>query len=413
MASELAIKRPRFPKSGVRVTFEAHLRRALDALTRDSLLRSPRVHEAAHAPELLIHGARVINLCSNDYLGLAADPAIARAAAEALHEHGLGAGAARLVTGTHALHRRAEATLARYVAKPSALLFSTGYAANVGSVQALVGKGDVIFSDALNHASLIDGARLSRARVIVYRHGDPEHLRELLAAHRAEHSVALVITESLFSMDGDTAPLRELRALCDTYDAGLYVDEAHAIGVLGPSGRGLCAELDVHADVLMAGLGKAFGCTGAFVAGSTDLTQLLENRARSFVFSTAAPHALAAATITACELVERADDRRAQLIANAIHVREQLTTFGYHVLPGRGPIVPAIIGSPDAVMTLSRSLFERGVFVQGIRPPTVPPGTSRLRITPIATHSEAQLTRALAAFAALRPPDTRLPPFHG
>jgi 8-amino-7-oxononanoate synthase len=395
------------------VTFEAHLRRALDALTRDALLRTPRVHEAAHAPELLIRGARVINLCSNDYLGFASDPAIARAAADALLEHGLGAGAARLVTGTHALHRRAEARLARFTAKPSALLFSTGYAANIGAVQALVGKDDVIFSDALNHASLIDGARLSRARVIIYRHGDPEHLAELLAAHRAQHRVALVITESLFSMDGDTAPLRELRALCDRYDAGLYVDEAHAIGVLGPNGRGLCAELTVHADVLMAGLGKAFGCAGAFIAGSSDLTTLLENRARSFVFSTAPPHALAAAALTACELVEQADDRRARLRANAIHVREQLTTFGYHVLPGEGPIIPAIIGSPDAVMTLSRSLFERGVFVQGIRPPTVPNGTSRLRITPIATHSDAQLARALDALGALRPTDVFVPPFHG
>jgi 8-amino-7-oxononanoate synthase len=395
------------------VTFEAHLRRALDALTDGALLRTPRVHEAAHAPELLIQGARVINLCSNDYLGLAADPTIARAASDALLEHGLGAGAARLVTGTHALHRRAEARLARFTKHDSALLFSTGYAANVGAVQALLGQGDVIFSDALNHASLIDGARLSRARVIIYHHADPEHLAELLAAHRAEHRVALVITESLFSMDGDTAPLPELRALCDRYDAGLYVDEAHALGVLGPNGRGLCAELGVHADVLMGGLGKAFGCAGAFIAGSAELTTLLENRARSFVFSTAAPHALAAAVTTACDLVEQADDRRARLAANTVHVREQLTTFGYTLLPGRGPIIPAVIGAPDAVMQLSRSLFERGVFVQGIRPPTVPAGTSRLRITPIATHSDAQLSRALEAFAALQPADAPRPPFHG
>jgi 8-amino-7-oxononanoate synthase len=394
------------------VTFEAHLRRALDALTRDALLRTPRVHEAAHAPELLIQGARVINLCSNDYLGLAADPVIARAAADALLEHGLGAGAARLVTGTHALHRRAEARLARFMHKASALLFSTGYAANVGAVQALLGRDDVIFSDALNHASLIDGARLSRARVIIYRHADPEHLAELLAAHRAQHGVAVVITESLFSMDGDTAPLPELRALCDRYDAGLYVDEAHALGVLGPSGRGLCAELDVHADVLMGGLGKAFGCSGGFIAGSADLIALLENRARSFVFSTAPPHALAAAAIAACDVVEQADDRRQRLAANAVQVRDQLTRLGYRVLPGRGPIIPAIIGSPDAVMQLSRSLFERDVFVQGIRPPTVPAGTSRLRITPIATHSDAQLSRALGAFAALRPPSAALPPSH-
>jgi len=385
------------------LSFEAHLRSALDALQRASLLRSPRVHEAAHAPELLIHGTRVVNLCSNDYLGFAADPTIARAASVALLEHGLGAGASRLITGTHALHRRAEARLARYVGKASSLLFSTGYAANVGTVQALLGSGDVIFSDALNHASVIDGARLSRARVIVYRHADHEHLAQLLAAHRAQYRVALVITESLFSMDGDLAPLAELRALCDRYHTGLYVDEAHALGMLGPQGRGLCAELSIHADVLVGTLGKAFGCSGAFVAGSTELTTLLENRARSFVFSTAAPHALAAAAITACDLVEQADERRAQARVNALRVREQLTSFGYNVPSGRGPIIPAIIGEPEAVMALSRALFERGVFVQGIRPPTVPAGTSRLRITPIATHTEAQLTRALDAFAELNP----------
>lgn len=398
------------------MTFEAHLRRTLDTLTRDGLLRSPRVHEAAHAPELVIHGAPVINLCSNDYLGLAAEPAIARAAEAALREHGLGAGASRLITGTHALHRRAEARLARFVQKDAALLFSTGYAANVGAVQALVGRDDVIFSDALNHASLIDGARLSRARVIIYRHADPEHLAQLLAEHRARHRGALVITESLFSMDGDRAPLPALRALCDRYDAGLYVDEAHALGVLGPSGRGLCAEHAIHADVLIGTLGKAFGCSGAFAAGSAELTALLENRARSFVFSTAAPPALAAAALTACELVEQADALRARARDNARLVREQLTRLGYTVPRPRedGPIIPALLGAPDAVMALSRALFERGVFVQGIRPPTVPAGTSRLRITPIATHSAAQLARALEAFAELRPSaGIQLPPCHG
>jgi len=385
------------------VTFEAHVRRALDALTRDALLRVPRVHEASQAAELLIGGSRLINLCSNDYLGLAADPALARAAADALHEHGLGAGASRLVTGTHDLHRRAEARLARYVGSPSALLFATGFAANIGSVPALAGKDDVIFSDALNHASLIDGARLSRARVIIYRHGDAQHLEELLGLHRAAYRAALVITESLFSMDGDLAPLVDLRALCDRFDAGLYVDEAHALGVLGPDGRGLCAAHGVTPDALVGTLGKAFGCSGAFVAGSADLITLLENRARSFVFSTAAPHALAAAAIVACDLVEQAAERRRRLLANALHVREQLTSFGYRVPAGLGPVIPAIVGSAEGVMALSRALYERGIFVQGIRPPTVPAGTSRLRITPIATHTDAQLGRALEAFAALAP----------
>jgi 8-amino-7-oxononanoate synthase len=384
------------------MTFETQLRDRLHALEREGLLRVPRIHAAAQAPELLIEGRRVLNLCSNNYLGFADDPSIARAAIEVLSEHGIGTGAARLITGTHTLHRSAEQRLARYVEKPAALLFSSGYAANVGTVQALVGKDDLVLSDALNHASLIDGARLSRARVLVYRHADAEHAAELLAAHRAQHRVALVITETLFSMDGDCAPVSALRAACDRYDAGLYVDEAHAIGVLGPRGRGVCAELDVLPDVFVGTLGKAFGTSGAFVAGSEALCGLLENRARSFVFSTAAPHALAAASIVACDRVERADDRRAALATHAARLRSELVNLGYNVPAGFGPIVPAVIGDPATTMALSRALFEQGIFVQGIRPPTVPAGTSRLRITPMATHSEAQISRALEALRSAR-----------
>ncbi len=384
------------------VTFDAHIRRALDALQNAGLLREPRTIESAQGPELRIAGQRVLNLCSNNYLGFADDPALARAASEALIEHGFGATASRLITGTHALHRAAEQRLARFLAKPSALLFSTGYAANVGALQALAARDDLVLSDSLNHASLIDGARLSRARIAIYRHLDHEHAAELLAEHRAQHRAAIVITESLFSMDGDAAPLLELRALCDRYDAGLLVDDAHAIGVLGPNGRGLCAEQGVRPDVLIGTLGKAFGASGAFVAGSADLVQLLENRARSFVFSTAAPHALAAAAIVACDLVEQADDRRATLLRHAERLRVGLVEAGYETRPGRGPIVPALIGAPEETMAISRALFDRGVFVQGIRPPTVPAGTSRLRLTPMATHTEAQIEQALDALRACR-----------
>jgi 8-amino-7-oxononanoate synthase len=384
------------------MSFEADLRDRLHALDRDGLLRVPRSHAAAQAPELLIDGRRVLNLCSNNYLGFADDLTIARAAIDVLSEHGVGAGASRLITGTHALHRAAEQRLARFVQKPAALLFSSGYSANVGAVQALVGREDLVLSDAFNHASLIDGSRLSRARVLIYRHGDAEHAAALLAEHRAQHRTALVVTDALFSMDGDAAPLVALRAACDRYDAGLYVDEAHSIGVLGPSGRGLCAELEVQPDVFIGTLGKAFGTSGAFVAGSEALCRLLENRARSFVFSTAAPHALAAAAMVACDSVERADERRAKLAAHAARLRSALVNFGYNVPTGFGPIVPAVIGEASTVMAVSRALFEHGVFVQGIRPPTVPAGTSRLRITPIATHSDAQIDQALSALRSVR-----------
>jgi len=310
----------------------------------------------------------------------------------------VGASASRQICGTGTLHRAAETRLAAFVGLPSAALFSSGYAANVGAIPALLEPDSLILSDRLNHASLIDGCRLSRARVLVYEHLDCDHVERLLRAHRGEHPTALLVTESLFSMDGDLAPLAALRALCDRYETGLYVDEAHALGVLGPSGRGACAQARIQADVLVGTLGKAFGASGAFVAGAPPLVRLVENRSRSFVFSTASPVALAAAVIAATDAVEAADDRRAQLAAHAIHLRAGLETAGYTVSRGTSAIIPVVIGDPTTTMRLSADLLAAGVFVHGIRPPTVPAGTSRLRITPIATHSRRQLETALASF---------------
>lgn len=385
------------------IRFLDSLQDALATLERQGLLRTPRVILGGHGPELLLDGRRVLDLCSNNYLGLADDPRIAAAAIQAIGEAGLGAAASRQISGTSDLHRVAEARLASFVQLPAATLFSTGFAANAGAIPALLDADSLVLSDRLNHASLIDGCRLSRARVLVYDHLDCDHLEQLLRTHRPQHARVLVTTESLFSMDGDIAPLGELRALCDRYEAGLYVDEAHAIGVLGPRGRGLCAAASIAPDVLVGTLGKAFGVSGAFVAGASPLIRLIENRARSFVFSTATPAALAAATTVATDLVEEADDRRAQLAAHAIHLRRELSAGGYQVAPGTSAIIPALIGDPAATMRLSADLFEAGVFVHGIRPPTVPAGTSRLRITPIATHSDEQLERALAAFRACAP----------
>jgi 8-amino-7-oxononanoate synthase len=281
------------------------------------------------------------------------------------------------------------------------LLFGSGYAANVGTIQALLGPGDAIFSDALNHASLIDGCRLSRARVHIYRHADPEHLSAMLRAHRPQARAALVVSESLFSMDGDVPPLRDIAALARSHEAGLLVDEAHALGVLGPEGRGLCTAEDVDADLRVGTLGKAFGLSGAFIAGDPEVLHLIQNRARSFVFSTAPPPALAAAAVAAADLVEEADAARATLRRHAARLREGLSASGYHVLDGAGPIIPILVGDAARTMALSGALLERGVFVHGIRPPTVPPGTSRLRVTPMATHSDEQIEAALDAFADL------------
>ncbi len=385
------------------MTFDTHIQQALDDLERAGLLRHPRALSGPQGPEISIDGRPVLGLCSNNYLGLADHPHIVAAATEALGRLGVGAAASRHISGTSIVHRQAEQRLAQLVDLPAALLFTSGYAANLGAIQAIAGSGDALFSDALNHASLIDGARLSRAQVYIYRHRDPDHLAFLLERHRREHRNALVITESLFSMDGDLAPLPALRSLSQRYESGLLVDEAHALGVLGPSGSGLCRATGVLPDLLIGTLGKAFGCSGAFVASSRPTLALVENRARSYVFSTAPPPLLAATAIAAADLVESADDRRVTLLAHARALRKGLQALGYDAQgDDQAPIIPVLIGPAQTAMALSAALLERGVFVHGIRPPTVPSGTSRLRATAIATHTREQIERSLHAFKDVR-----------
>lgn len=378
---------------------DAHER--LAQLTRNGLLRAPLTVRSAQGPVVTIDGRALLCLCSNNYLGFADDPAIVAAMQRSLERDGAGAGASRLISGTMSVHREAESALASMVRLPSALLFSSGYAANVGALQSLFGPGDCIFSDALNHASLIDGCRLSRASVSVYPHGDLPALERLLRA-RPTGGRAVIITESVFSMDGDLADLVALRALADAHDAALFVDEAHALGVLGPGGAGLAAALGVVPDVLVGTLGKALGAAGAFVAGDASVIQLIENRARSYVFSTAPAPSLAAAAVTAVALVQRANERRATLLRHAKTLRTRLRALDYTVLEGESPIVPLLLGEPARAVALAGALREHGCFVQAIRPPTVPRGTSRLRIVPMATHSDAQIDVAIEAFASVR-----------
>jgi 8-amino-7-oxononanoate synthase len=300
-------------------------------------------------------------------------------------------------------HRDAEGALASYAGQPAAVLFSTGYGCNVGALQALASRDDVIFSDALNHASLIDGARLSRARIVVYAHGDADDLARKLRAERHTGQGALVVTESLFSMDGDVPDLARLAALAAEHDAGFIVDEAHALGVLGPEGKGLCAALGVVPDVLIGTLGKAFGGQGAFAAAQTATADLIRNRARSYVFSTAPSPALARSAELGVRLVRDADALRATLARHAARLRSGLSELGFQVVPGESAIIPVMIGAPDATMRMSHALLERGVFAHGIRPPTVPAGTGRLRVVPMATHTNEDIEEALAAFAAIKP----------
>ena len=365
--------------------------RELEAAHR---LRTMRVVDGPQGPHLTLDGAPVLNLASNDYLGLAADRRLARAVAASLDEVGLGAGASRLIVGNHRAHHALEAALADWTRCPAARLFNSGYAANTGVLSALAGPGDAIFSDELNHASLIDGCRLSRADVTIFPHRDLPALEAALA--RSTHRRRLVVSESLFSMDGDLADVTGLAALCARHGAALVLDEAHAMGVLGPEGRGLAAARGVVPDILIGTFGKALGTYGAFAATTRAIADLLWNRARPLVFSTALPPALAAATLASIEIVRGAegDARRRTLSAHARRFRAAVPSTGG---AAESPIVPILIGDDRRTMALTAQLLEERVFVQGIRPPTVPPGTARLRVGLSASLSDSEVERAARA----------------
>ncbi|MBK7973018.1 MAG: 8-amino-7-oxononanoate synthase [Deltaproteobacteria bacterium] len=370
-------------------------------LETSDLRRFLRTVESAQAPEVRIDGRTVLCLCSNNYLGLADDPRLARASARAAEALGAGAGASRLISGNMSLHDELERALATWKGAERALLFNSGYHANCGAIPALVGSRDLVLSDELNHASLIDGTRLSRATVRVFRHGDRADVARQLA-DRGAFRRAMIVTDTVFSMDGDLAPLPDLVALAREHEALLYVDEAHASGVLGEAGRGAVEHFGL-ADpriIQMGTLGKALGSFGAFVASRGDVIELLLNRARSFVFTTGLPPAVVAAALAAVAVVRDEPERRRRLVALSSRLRDGLAALGFRVGGEPGvPIVPVLIGEAGATMELARALFERGVLASGIRPPTVPPGTSRIRATLMATMSDEQVDRAIDAFA--------------
>jgi 8-amino-7-oxononanoate synthase len=347
-------------------------------------------------------GIPLVSFASNDYLGLASHPSLATAAADAAASQGFGGGAARLVSGDLPAHRDLEMTLARYLEAAAVLLFSTGYQANVGVLTALAGPEDLIVSDAANHASLIDGCRLSRATVRVYPHLDTNAARAALA-HPGSYRRRLLVTESLFSMDGDAAPLVELATAVRQHGGILIVDEAHALGVLGPGGRGLCAEAGVVPDVLIGTLGKAFGSFGGFVAGGVSLRAFLVNRARTFIYTTALPPPVAAASMAAARLLAgpEGDERRALFHSNARLLAEALSPLGRPTPPPRGGIFPIIVGSDERALAVSRGLAEHGFFVPAIRPPTVPEGAARLRITISSDHQPVQIQALAQALTTL------------
>lgn len=358
--------------------------------------RRVRVVEARRGAEVVVDGRSLVNFASNDYLGLAVDPRLVAAAAQAEATHGVGAGASRLISGHTSVTAELERALAAWVRRPACRLFNSGYAANTGLIPTLAGTADVIFSDERNHASLIDGCRLSRAQVEIYRHNDLDDLRRRMGARTGRRR--FVVTESLFSMDGDPAPVDEIVAVAHAADAAVIVDDAHALGVLGEDGAGLAA--GTEADIVVGTLGKSLGSAGAFVAGSTALVDLLWNRARPLVFSTGTTIGSQAAALAAVGIA-MGDDGRRRRIALA-ELRAQLVgELG--LAEGVGAIVPIVLGADAAAVSAASALEQHGFWVPAIRPPTVGEGTARLRVTLSAIHTGAQvaaLTAALRAFVS-------------
>jgi len=373
----------------------------LDELRSLGLQRRTRLVSGPQGPHVLLDGKPVLLLCSNNYLGLADHPRVREAAAEAAMRWGVGAGASRLVSGTMTIHRRLEERLADFKGREAALLFGSGYLANVGTISALARPGDVVFSDELNHASIIDGCRLSRAEVFVYDHCDPEHLSWGIA--RAEGRGALIVTDSVFSMDGDIAPLAAIVELAQRHGLRTVIDEAHGTGALGPGGRGALAQagLEDQVDVILGTLGKALGSYGAFVACDQTMARYLVNAARTFIFSTALPPPAVAAAQAALALLRERPERVDRLAANATALRAGLTAEGFDVGTARTQIVPLIVGRAEQSMQICEAALARGVFAQAIRPPTVPPMTSRLRLAVMATHREEELRDAARTLGAV------------
>lgn len=362
------------------------------------LTRRLRQIDGAQGTWVTVEGRRTLLLCSNNYLGLANHPALIEAAQRAALQYGVGTGASRLISGSMRPHHVFEQRLAAFKSTEAALLFTSGYHANIGAITALVGREDAVFSDRLNHASIIDGCRLSGARVVVYPHADTAALEASLRSTPARRR--LIVTDSIFSMEGDTAPLTNICAIAKRYDAMVMVDEAHATGIVGPHGGGVVEAHGLHADVTlqMGTLGKALGAFGAYVAASRPMIDLLMNTARSFIFTTALPPPVVAAADAALSIIATDADRRRRLQCNAARLWEGLRGLGIDAGRQPGHIMPIRIGDADRTMRISERLLDEGVYVQGIRPPTVPVGTSRLRVTVMSTHTRDDLDFAVDCF---------------
>ncbi|MGH7369742.1 MAG: 8-amino-7-oxononanoate synthase [Candidatus Methylomirabilaceae bacterium] len=376
----------------------ASLRLELDALRTDGLYRWLRQVEGCQGPRMFVDGSEAILFASSDYLGLASHPRLKEAARQAVDRYGCSASAARLISGNHCLYPELEERLARFKETEAALVFSTGYQANLGVISALTDSQDVVFSDELNHASIIDGCRLSRAQVRVFPHNDLDALEQLLRAEPAARR-KLIVVDGLYSMDGDLAPLPEIVTLAEQYGCWTMVDDSHAIGVLGKGGRGTAEATGVlgRIDIETGSLAKALGGFGAYVVGSRILIDYLINRARSFIFTCAMPPAVLATLLEALGVIEEEPERRERLWDNTRYLRAGLQEAGFNTGQGKTQIIPLMVGASKRTMQFCEELLKRGVFAQGIRYPSVALGTERIRLTVTASHSKADLDDGLAA----------------
>jgi glycine C-acetyltransferase len=382
----------------------AFVRQELEALRQESLLVTIRTLESPQGAWIVVDGRKVLNLCSNNYLGFCNDPALKDAAKRAIDEFGVGPGAVRTIAGTLRLHVELERKLAQFKGAEEVVAFQSGFCANLATIPALMGREDGIFSDELNHASIIDGCRLSRAEIIRYAHCDVEDLRAKLREHRHRFRHALIVTDGVFSMDGDIAPLPDIVKLAKEYDAIVMVDDAHGEGVLGRSGRGITDHFGLHGevDIEVGTLSKAFGVVGGYVAGGAELCEYLRQRGRPFLFSTGMAPADVAACIAAVDILQQSEERVQKLWENARYFQEGLKALGFDIGKTQTPITPVMLGDAALAQAFSRRLFEEGIFAQAIGYPTVPRGAARLRVMLSAVHTKDDLDFALEKFAKIR-----------
>jgi 8-amino-7-oxononanoate synthase len=362
--------------------------------------------ETGQSPEVTISGKSYVLLGSNSYLGLSVDPKVVESAKLALEKYGTGSGGSRLVSGSFDLHRMLEERIARFKNTESSILFSSGYLANIGTISALVGSDDIIYSDELNHASIIDGAKLSRSTVRIYKHLDLNHLQELIESDKNTKCRKLIVTDTVFSMDGDLVPLPELVEISEKYGCILMIDEAHATGVLGKRGSGATEHFGVEdrVPVVMGTLSKAVGSLGGYIAGSKELIDFIRNRVRSYIFDTSLPPASLAASITAIDIIENEPERREHLWNMVNKFKTGIEDSGLRVLPSHSAIIPVLIGDAEPALNFAKMLRENGVFTPAVRPPSVPHGMCRIRVTIMATHTQEHIDTALKAFSAAYEP---------